>query len=229
MIKDNLKQIKDLILSKKNHLGLSYNIDLMAVSKTFSFEDIIEAIDAGQILFGENRVLEAYDKFKIISQKNNNFDLHIIGHLQRNKVKEAVEIANCIQSIDKIDTLNVLERICSEKNKTINFLIEVNTSNEPQKSGISPNDFSIFLENILKMNYKYCNLTGLMTVGPLTSDINEIRKSFKLLKNIFDKTKNEINKKDFQTISMGMSGDFEIAIEEGSNMLRIGSAIFGKR
>lgn len=186
-------------------------------------------MNCGQKLFGENRVNEAFDKFNSDLLKNKDYSLHIIGHLQRNKIKQAVQISNMIQSIDKIETLDSLEKICSEKNKKIDYLIEVNTSFEPQKFGIFDKDYFIFLENVLKKSYNHCNLRGLMTVGPLTYEKEIIRKSFRMLFDFFNKTKNDIGKNDFNIISMGMSTDFEVAIEEGSNMVRIGTMIFGKR
>ncbi|OHD23206.1 MAG: YggS family pyridoxal phosphate enzyme, partial [Spirochaetes bacterium GWC1_27_15] len=134
-----------------------------------------------------------------------------------------------IQSIDKIDTLDVIEKKCSEKNKKMDFLIEVNTSFEMQKYGVLVEDFDKLLEQITKKDYKFCNLRGIMTVGPLTDDKVIIKKSFKLLNDIFIKIRQQIKKTDFDIISMGMSSDFEIAISEGSNLVRIGSAIFGKR
>jgi len=229
MIKDQLLKINDVIENKKQSLGISYPVKLMAVSKTFPIESIKEAINENQILFGENRILEAYDKFNKLKNEHFNFDLHLIGHIQRNKAKQAVEIANCIQSIDKIETLDVIEKICAINGKIMNYLIEINTSNEEQKQGVYPDKFNELIESILKKNYKFCNLTGLMTIGPLTGNVSEIRKSFKILNTLFEKTKKDLNKNDFVTKSMGMSGDFEIAIEEGSNLIRIGSLIFGIR
>ena len=229
MIKENLLRIIDSIESSKNKLGIKYNIDLMAVSKTKPIEDILEVINAGQKLFGENRVMEAVGKFGSDQLRDKDYSLHIIGHLQRNKAKNAVEIADMIQSIDKTDTLDVLENFCAEKNKPMDFLIEVNTTNESQKYGINPENIESFLEEINKKNYKFCRPRGLMTVGPFTEETEPIRKSFRLLKNIFDKSKTELKKDCFDIISMGMSNDYEIAIEEGSNLLRIGSSIFGYR
>jgi len=229
MIKENLKIIHDKIDNLKNKLGIEYNIDLLAVSKTRTKKEILEAIEAGQIEFGENRINEAYEKFNSELLRNKNFNLHIIGHLQRNKAEHAVEISSMIQSIDKLKTLDVLEKICKEKSKNIDYLIEINTSNEPQKFGVIADDYYHFLENLLNKSYNHCNLRGLMTVGPLTDNKNQIRKSFILLYDFYSKTKDQINKKDFNVISMGMSSDFEIAIEEGSNMLRIGTLIFGNR
>ncbi|MCK4798071.1 MAG: YggS family pyridoxal phosphate-dependent enzyme [Spirochaetes bacterium] len=229
MIKNNLTKIYESIEYIKDRLKIDYKIKLMAVTKTYPPEDVLEAINVGQTLFGENRVLEAYDKFNSELLKNKDHSLHIIGHLQRNKIKKAVEISSTIQSIDKIETLDALEKVCAEKDKKINYLIEVNTSLEPQKYGVLPDDFLQLLDSILKKSYNYCNLRGLMTIGPFTYDKSEIRKAFRLLYKIYDKTKNDYKKNDFNIISMGMSSDYDIAIEEGSTLLRIGSLIFGTR
>jgi len=229
MIKDNLLHIIENINNIKLRLNIKYKIDLMAVSKTQSADNILESINAGQILYGENRVLEAYEKFNNPKIKDKEYELHIIGHLQRNKAKKAVQISSMIQSIDNIDTLDFMEKYCMEFNKKVDYLIEINTTFESQKYGIEPDNLNKFLEDIYNKNYKYCNLRGLMTVGPFTDNDKEIRNSFRMLYNLFDKNKNKINKNDFNVISMGMSNDYEIAIEEGSNLLRIGSLIFGNR
>ena len=229
MIKENLLKIHEKINNIKTKLNINYQIQLMCVSKTRSIDEIIEAINAGQFLFGENRILEAYEKFNSDKIKNKKHELHIIGHLQRNKTKKAVEISSMIQSIDKIETLDALNSICKEKNKKIDYLIEINTSLESQKYGILPNNYNQFLEKIISKSYNYCNLRGLMTIGPFTSDIKKIKYSFNQLSNIFNSIKEDIKKNDFNILSMGMSNDYEIAIEEGSNLIRIGTFIFGNR
>ncbi len=233
-INENLNIILEKIERIKNKLNINYDIKLMAVSKTKPVEDIMELIESGQILFGENRIVEAFDKFTDPRLKDRRFELHIIGHLQRNKIRKALEISNMIQSVDKIETLDEIENQCNKINKKIDYLIEVNTSNESQKYGVDPNNFNNLLDVILKKEYNNCNLRGLMTVGPFTDQRKEIAKAFKILFKIYNDSKeslkkNSLLKKDYDTISMGMSNDFEIAIEEGSNLLRIGSLIFGNR
>ncbi len=229
MIKDNLLYINETIQNIKIKNHIDYSISLLAVSKTYPVSSVSEAMDAGLVLFGENRVLEAYSKFTDSLIKDRKFDLHIIGHLQRNKVKEAVAIANMIQSIDKIETLIEVEKYCQKINKQIDFLIEVNTSGELQKAGINPESINSFLEAIESQSFTFCKLKGLMTVGPLTDNKDEIRKSFRSLKQLFDHCKTQLHNPGFDIVSMGMSNDFELAIAEGSNLLRIGSAIFGRR
>jgi hypothetical protein len=229
MIADNIRLIREQIqtLCQKNQI--TYPVHLMAVTKTFPVEDILEAHQSGQILFGENRIQEAVEKYSDPRLSNIQKDLHIIGHLQRNKAKEAVTIASTIQSIDKIETLIAIEKHASAIQKPVNFLIEVNTSGESQKHGVNPDQFRKLLDDIVKYEFKYCRMNGLMTVGPLTDQKAEIRKSFRLLKKLFDQTVKEPEFMNLKIISMGMSQDFQVAIEEGSNMIRIGTAIFGKR
>lgn len=229
MIKDNIKKIIDSINEIKIKNSINYPISLMAVTKTFPEECVVDAIKSGITLLGENRVLEAYNKYKSNLIKDLDYQLHIIGHLQRNKVKQAVEISSMIQSIDKIETLDVVEKEANSANKEMDYLIEINTTNEPQKYGISPENLDHFIDIILEKNYNYCNLRGLMTVGPFTEDNTLIRNSFSLLNKLFLNVKNYLNKKDFDIISMGMSNDYKIAIEEGSTLVRVGSAIFGIR
>jgi len=228
-IKDNFLKIKENIDSIKNRLKIDYNIKIMGVTKTFDANYVLAGIKAGITLFGENRILEAYTKYNSEILKDEKIELHIIGHLQRNKTKEAIQISSTIQSIDKIETIETIQKEAYKQKKIINFLIEINTSKEPQKSGISEEYLPKLLDQISNSNFTNCNLRGVMTVGPLTDDKKQIRESFISLNKIYYKLKNELKKDDFDIISMGMSGDYEIAIEEGSNLVRIGSSIFGKR
>ncbi len=228
MIKDNIKKITDSINEYKHKYKRNDNIRLMAVSKTYGADFVREAYDSGIKLFGENRVLEAYDKYAELKDISD-IDLHIIGHLQRNKAKKAIEISTTVESIDKIDTLVSLQTYASSFDKKVGYLIEVNTSGEPQKSGIQPEYIDKFLEEILKADFSHLILKGLMTVGPLTDNTKDISRSFAVLKKIFDRLVIELKSVEFATLSMGMTGDYQIAIAEGSNLVRIGSGIFGSR
>ncbi len=228
-IKENFLKIVESIDSLKSRLHIEHEVKIMGVTKTFDESYVLAGVKAGITLFGENRVLEAYGKYKSEILKNEKIELHIIGHLQRNKAREAVAIASAIDSIDKIETLEAIQREAEKQNKNIDFLIEVNTSNEPQKSGVSEDGLNNLLEQIFSKSLTKCNLRGVMTVGPLTDDEKKIRESFSSLKKIYDKLKGELKRDNFDTISMGMSGDYLLAIEEGSNLVRIGSSIFGKR
>ena len=223
------RMIKDNLLEILNDVSKSPNVKLIAVSKTYPAEAVLEAIDAGQLLFGENRVQEAYSKFTDERVVAKNPELHIIGHLQRNKARDAVRVATMIQSIDKLETLVEIEKQCAKQEKTIDYLIEINSSGEEQKSGVYPMEVDVFIKSVLEADLQHCNLRGVMTVGPLTENPDSIRESFRLVRGIFDKLKIQLGKTDFDVVSMGMSSDYRIAIEEGSTLVRVGSAIFGKR
>ncbi|MEJ5362653.1 MAG: YggS family pyridoxal phosphate-dependent enzyme [Spirochaetota bacterium] len=221
---ENYNRILQEIEKVAHQCGRNPNdIVLIAVTKTFPPEIIQEALNNGISLFGENRVQEAKAK---IPQLKGNFSFHLIGHLQSNKAKDAVKLFDCIHSIDKLSTAIEVDKEAKKINKIQNILIEVNTSGEESKFGVLPDNAMDLCKNII--NLQNINCIGLMTVGPLTEDRNEIRKSFRLLKTL----KDEINQSlgiSLKELSMGMSGDYDIAIEEGATMLRIGTAIFGQR
>ncbi len=222
MIKENLRKILDDI----KNCGAG-NVKLMAVSKTYPAEAVREAQEAGQILFGENRAIEARDKFQDELVTALPFDLHIIGHLQRNKIKDAIKVASMIESIDKIETLQELEKQCAKADKKIDYLIEINSSLEEQKSGVYPDKFAEFAEEILNADFPHCKLCGVMTVGPLTEDAEKIRNAFSGVRKMFESLQKMTG--DIDILSMGMSADYRIAIDEGSTQVRVGSAIFGRR
>ncbi|MGQ9844252.1 MAG: YggS family pyridoxal phosphate-dependent enzyme [Spirochaetota bacterium] len=221
---DNYNYIKNKIQSIAHSIGRNpYSIALIAVSKTFPPPIIQEAIDNGITLFGENRVQEAKEK---IPKLHGNCTFHLVGHLQSNKARDAVNLFECIHSIDKLSTAIEVDKEAKKINKIQNILIEVNTSGEPSKFGIEPEKTLELCQAILYLQNVKC--MGFMTVGPLTEDRNRIRKAFKQLRLL----KDEINQAlgiSLQELSMGMSGDFDIAIEEGATMVRIGTAIFGQR
>ena len=213
----NYKEIEEKVKNK------SSNTVLVAVSKTKPIELILEAYDQGARIFGENRVQEIVAKFS--ENKKEDMKVYLIGQLQSNKVKKAVMYADRIESVDSISLLDKINVEAGKINKKSEILLEVNSSFEEQKSGfrtrdevISASDYASKLENI--------SLVGLMTVGPLGGDDEKNRKAFLYTKEIFD----EISKTHpLSVLSMGMSGDWESAIECGSTEVRIGTAIFGGR
>jgi len=217
-IKENLKKIQ-----------LPPNVKLVAVSKFHSVEEIICAIKCGQKVFGENRVQEAKEKFTQLYDAGYNPELHIIGTLQRNKVKEAVKIASMIESVDRIELIQEIEKQCSKLNKKIKILLEIHTG-EDSKSGFSDIDE---LENALDLlnsnSFPHVECVGFMTMAPFTKDESLIRKSFKSLKKLQNDYSIKYSSLSLTELSMGMSMDYKIAIEEGSTMVRIGTAIFGER
>jgi len=207
-----------------SQVGKNYeDIKLVAVSKTFPPEEIAEVRKLGHTEFGENKVQELKSKFDEL--KNENINWHLIGHLQTNKVKYIADFVSLIHSVDSFNLAQEIDKYAKKSNRIINILVQVNTSGEMQKSGIEPEDTKNLCNEISSL--ENINLQGLMTIGMFTDDENIIRENFRLLKNLFDNLKN--NFKDFKYLSMGMTSDYRIAIEEGANILRIGSAIFGKR
>lgn len=224
MIADNLARLNEKIAKKCEEVSRNPNeIRLIAVSKYFGINEILEANKLGIKDFGENRAQELMLKYEKIGDK---VIWHFIGTLQKNKVKYAVKAAEYIHSVDSIELLEEINKRASSLNKIQNILLEVKTSFEETKSGLT-NEEEIFKIAKHAKNYSNINLIGLMTIAPLTEDENLIRKSFRELRLLKEKMNNAgIN---ITELSMGMTSDFEIAIEEGSTMLRIGSAIFGER
>ncbi|MBU1355006.1 MAG: YggS family pyridoxal phosphate-dependent enzyme [Candidatus Edwardsbacteria bacterium] len=203
----------------------SEDITLVAVTKTVPTEVIEQAIALGLNIIGENRVQEATGKYPLIGSK---VQWHLIGHLQSNKAKKAVEIFSLIHSIDSVDLARDVGRRAVQIVKTQEILLEVNTSGEPQKYGFRADEVIEALDVI--KDIQGIKILGLMTVGPLSDDADKVRSSFKILKKIFDEIKLQaIPNIEMKHLSMGMSGDYRVAIEEGSTMIRVGSAIFGSR
>ena len=202
------------------------DISFMVVSKTQPVENIRQAYDAGIRLFGENRVAEAAEKFG-----GNTFpgaSLHLIGHIQRNKARQAVEIADCIHSLDSERTADALIKQTLDINRTVEVLVEVNTSGEESKHGVRQReDITRLIEYILAA--EGITLRGLMTMAPFTDDEGLIRKSFRKLHTLKEEYSSEYGNEHFPILSMGMTNDFEIAVEEGSTLVRVGSAVFGAR
>jgi pyridoxal phosphate enzyme (YggS family) len=224
MIAENLQILRnriDQICSRVNRDPKV--IKLIAVSKNFSVDEIRQAIQAGQSEFGENKAQELVSKFEVLG---NQVVWHFIGHLQKNKVKYAVRTADYIHSVDSFSLAEEIQKYAEKLGKIQKILVQVKTSEEETKSGVTEKEE-------IKDIAKYCsqasnlNLIGLMTIAPLTEDKNLIRKSF----NYLCKLKEELNSEGYglKELSMGMTSDYEIAIEEGATMLRIGSAIFGER
>jgi pyridoxal phosphate enzyme (YggS family) len=199
------------------------NVRLMAVTKGFPRELVAEALAAGVSLFGENRVQEAESKFADLAGQ---YEIHLIGHLQTNKARTAAGLFSCVQSIDSPHTAEALHGRCAERDRTMDVLLELNTSGEDSKSGFRGRDE---LLSCLDVMGKLPRLQprGLMTVGPFTNDPERIRASFSMLRLLFDEIRPGISA--FDTLSMGMSADFELAIEEGATLVRLGTALFGPR
>jgi pyridoxal phosphate enzyme (YggS family) len=200
------------------------SVALMAVSKTQPVEAVLEAYAAGQRLFGENRVQEAQSKFDSILPLEG-LDLHLIGPLQNNKTSKAAEIFHAIETIDSLKTAERLDASARSLGKTLPILVEVKLSHEETKHGLSPDALPLFLESLATLT----NLTvrGLMTVPPWSEDAEVARPYFQHLRQLRDES---VERHPTLTeLSMGMSNDFRVAVEEGSTIVRVGTAIFGKR
>lgn len=194
---------------------------VVAVSKTQSSSAINEAIENGYHDFGENKVQE----LKVKAQTIENVCWHFIGHLQTNKIKDVITYASWIHSVDSIKLINALEKECSKQNKQMNVLLQVNLSEENQKNGCTLQECPQLCEYLSQSNF--LSLKGLMVMGPSSIDIDQTRKIFKqahaLLKEL------QLSYPDMTELSMGMSQDYPVAIEEGSTILRLGSLLFGQR
>jgi PLP dependent protein len=202
-------------------------IHLLAVTKTRLVEEIETALKAGISLIGENKVQEAEQKLPLI--KGSYSEFHFIGHLQTNKVKKLLTLKPAlIHSIDSIRTLKKINDLLAGTDRKQKVLIQVNTSGEISKSGIQPAELQEFLNR--SQSFSNIRIRGLMTIGTFTSDQVLIRSCFKKLNELFNEVRSmKLENCKMQYLSMGMSGDYEIAIEEGGNILRIGSALFGPR
>ncbi|MDP2945492.1 MAG: YggS family pyridoxal phosphate-dependent enzyme [Atribacterota bacterium] len=223
-IKNNLEIINEKI--KKAALKANRNpeeIKLVAVTKTATIEQIKEAINAGVKIIGENKVQEAKEKYQILTADT---EWHLVGHLQTNKVKYAIEIFDCIQTVDSIKLAKEIDKRSLQFGKTTNVLVEVNVSGEESKYGIKPEEVEPFLKEISE--FSRIRVRGLMTIAPIEEDKEEVRPYFRKLRELSKEIKSKnIKNVKMDYLSMGMTDDFEVAIEEGANMVRIGRGIFG--
>ena len=226
-IQENLLRIQEKIFDAQNKAGLNQPVTIVGVTKTHPPDTILAAIAAGITNIGENKVQEAEGKFST-TQTSKTVTKHMIGHLQSNKVKKALMIFDRIDSIDSKKLADRINAIAKGLNKRIPALLEINTSGEKQKHGFDiKNSEEIFscleLDNL--------NIEGLMTVGPNTAEETKIRTAFSSLRFLLEALNGQIsvNNQKISTLSMGMSNDYLIGVDEGSTMIRIGTAIFGPR
>tara|TARA_Y100001933_G_C18773591_1_gene469338 strand:+ start:47 stop:703 length:657 start_codon:yes stop_codon:yes gene_type:complete len=201
---------------------------LVAVSKTKPIEKLQEAYDIGQRDFGENKVQELTEKQQKLP---NDINWHFIGHLQRNKVKFIAPYVHLIHSVDSIRLLNEINKCANKNNRKIACLLQFHIAKEESKFGFSINELNNEFNKTPPENWGHINFTGVMGMATFSDNKEIVQSEFKALRLIFEKLKNDFfkDKPDFKTISMGMSQDYQIAIQEGSNMIRVGSALFGKR
>ena len=207
--------MKDILFNK--------NYTCVAVSKTKPIEEITKIYDLGHRNFGENKVQELEFKYESLPK---DIKWHMIGHLQSNKVKKVIPIVSLIHSVDSLKLLKTINKESKKIDKTMDCLIQVNISNENSKFGFIKKELEFLNQDFLN-DFKYIKIRGLMGMASFTNNEKQIRKEFKYLKEIFDDFNTSLD--DFNILSMGMSNDYNIALEYGSNMIRIGSKIFGKR
>jgi pyridoxal phosphate enzyme (YggS family) len=226
VIAERLAEVRGRIAEAARRAGRDPgSVALMAVTKGFPRETVEEALAAGLSLFGENRVQEAEEKYLGLAGP---VELHLIGHLQRNKARTAAALFSCVQSIDKVETAVAVDTRAAEREKPVDILLELNTSGEASKSGFSSREELLYgLDAIVRLGF--LRVRGLMTVGPHTEDAAKVRASFAQLRSLFEELRRGATIPRFDMLSMGMSGDFEPAIEEGSTLVRIGTALFGQR
>ena len=221
MVKDNVAKIRDRIIKACSRVNRDPSeVKIVAVSKGRGAKEIEEAIFSGLTDIGENRIQEALEKYNTLRNESfgSSISWHMIGHLQTNKVKDAVQIFDLIHSVDSLALAREIDKRAAQINKIQNILIEVNTSAEATKSGLDPNKASEVIQDIARL--KNLNIKGLMTIASVVNHSEEARPYFKKLRQIRDSI--DISYK----LSMGMSDDFEIAIEEGAEIIRIGRGIF---
>ena len=218
-IADNLEKINKQVPA---------GVQLVAVSKTKPIRDIEEAYNAGQRVFGENKVQELEDKFRALPK---DIEWHLIGHLQSNKVKYIAPFVSMIHAVDSEQLMKVIDKEGAKNNRKIDCLIQVHIAQEDTKFGFSEKEAEDFFQSKNWMQYKHVRIRGLMGMATFTDDTHQIRSEFKSLKQLFDSIKTTSMREfdSFNQLSMGMSGDFQIGIEEGSTLVRVGSAIFGDR
>ena len=217
-VSENFRAIK----SELDSVARDEKIILVAVTKNHGVELMREAIDAGATDIGENRVQEAAEKFPTLDRK---VTRHLIGHLQTNKVKPAVKLFDLIHSVDSLHLAAALNKAAEQIQKVQDVLIQVNAAREPQKSGVLPEDLEALVKSV--DDAKNLRLRGLMMIAPNFSDVEECRPLFRQMRNLFDEMKTA--RQNFDFLSMGMTHDYKIAVQEGANLVRIGTAIFGER
>ena len=201
------------------------NVSLVAATKARTVDEILEAVSAGVKIIGENYVQEAERKYEVIGNK---VKWHFIGHMQKNKVKKVVKFIDLIETVDSVEISEEIDKRCKAINKIMPVFIEINSAREPQKSGVFPEYAEELIKELLK--YENIKIEGLMTMGPMSENSEDERPYLKETKRIFDEiiSKN-IAGLELKFLSMGMTTSYKVAIEEGANMVRIGTKIFGER
>ena len=209
-------------------LKIPKNVTLVAVSKTKPNEDLQEAYDAGQRVFGENKIQEMADKYDSLPK---DIQWHMIGHLQSNKVKYMAHFVDLIHGVDKFKTLKEINKQAKKHDRIINCLLQAKIAKEDSKFGLSFSEIEAILKSTGLVELSHIKIIGFMGMATFTDNQEQLSEEFSALKNFFEtqKAKNETENCALEVLSMGMSGDYQLAIENGSTMIRVGSSIFGHR
>ena len=215
MIEKRIKEIRD---------SINKNVELVAVSKTKSNKEILEAYNAGQKVFGENKIQEMTEKYEELPK---DIKWHMVGHVQSNKIKYMAPYVDLVHGIDSLKSLKILNKEAKKNNRVIRCLLQLKISDEFTKFGLSKEEIESILNSINILDLMNINVAGIMTIGSFTENMNVVVKEFDKTKKIFDSLKTAFP--NLKILSMGMSNDYKIAINHGSNMIRVGSLIFGKR
>lgn len=217
VVAENLKEVKESLVE---------GVQLVAVSKTKPKEDIEEAYAAGHRIFGENRIQEMQEKAEALPK---DIEWHMIGHVQDNKIKYMAPFVSLVHGMDKPKRLKALNKEAAKVGREIDCLVQIHIAEEDSKFGFDTTEAMTLFEEDLESKYPNIRVRGLMGMATFTENMDQVRREFKGLKRLFDQVQAKFNKDYFQILSMGMSGDYKIAMEEGSNLVRIGSSIFGAR
>ena len=215
MIKKRIKEIRD---------SIKIGVELVAVSKTKSNKEILEAYEAGQKVFGENKIQEMTKKYEELPK---DIKWHMVGHVQSNKIKYMAPYVELVHGIDSLKSVKILNKEAKKNNRIIKCLLQLKISNEFTKFGLSEEEIESILNSINSLGLKNIKVIGIMTIGSFTNNMSIAIKEFSMTKKIFDNLKSAFP--NLKILSMGMSNDYKIAIKYGSNMIRVGSLIFGKR
>ena len=215
MITKRIKEIRD---------SINKDVELVAVSKTKSNKEILEAYNAGQKVFGENKIQEMTKKYEELPK---DIKWHMVGHVQSNKIKYMAPYVDLVHGIDSLKSLKILNKEAKKNNRVIRCLLQLKISDEFTKFGLSKEEIESILNSINILDLMNINIAGIMTIGSFTENMNVVVKEFDKTKKIFDSLKTAFP--NLKILSMGMSNDYKIAINRGSNMIRVGSLIFGKR
>ena len=215
MITKRIKEIRD---------SINKDVELVAVSKTKSNKEILEAYNAGQKVFGENKIQEMTKKYEELPK---DIKWHMVGHVQSNKIKYMAPYVDLVHGIDSLKSLKILNKEAKKNDRVIRCLLQLKISDEFTKFGLSKEEIESILNSINILDLMNINIAGIMTIGSFTENMNVVVKEFDKTKKIFDSLKTAFP--NLKILSMGMSNDYKIAINHGSNMIRVGSLIFGKR